>query len=138
MWEISRDELRHRGSRPVAPVGLGDRGGGSEHLVAVGQESGGRGFVRDQCAYQVAVLCHQRQCVDSSAAAGEHIHRPGTHRFDEPAEIGGVFGGRAGARTVVPDAAADTARVIGHHGAIGEVPRQGAETARLHGRADEQ
>jgi hypothetical protein len=132
------DEVRHPGAPAAALVGLLHRAGGRQRVLPVGQDRGERRLVRDQRPHVPRVPGHQRERVDRAAAAGEQVDRPATDRLDEPVQVVGVDVGRDRAGRVGLHAALDTAWVVGHHGAVGEVPRQRGEPGGAHRRADQQ
>jgi hypothetical protein len=88
--------------------------------------------VRDERPHVLRVLGHEGERVDRATAAGEDVDRPRTDRLDEPMQVVGVNVGRHQAGGIGLHAALGAARVVGHHGAVGEVPRQRAEAGGAH------
>ena len=64
------------GAPAAALVGLVDRAGGRQRVLAVGQERGERRLVRHERPHVLGVPGHERQRVDRAAAAGEQVDRP--------------------------------------------------------------
>jgi hypothetical protein len=126
------------GAPAAALVGLVDRAGGRQRVLAVGQDRGERRLVRDERPHVLRVLRHEAERVDRAAAAGEEVDRPSTDRLDEPMQVVRVNVGRHRAARIGLHAALDAAWVVGHHGAVGEPPRQRAEAGGAHRRADQQ
>jgi NADPH:quinone reductase-like Zn-dependent oxidoreductase len=133
-----RDELGHRRAEPAAQVRVVDVHAGGEYRSAVWQYAEGGRLVRDERPDLVRVLGDKRQRVDRPAAARENVHRPGTERRDQPVQVVGVLVGGGLKRAVCPSAAPGAPRVIGHHGAVGEVPGQRREPGGAHRGPDDQ
>ena len=79
---------------------------------------------------------HERECGHRATAAREHLDRAGVERLDDGVYVDCLDRGRMIDATVFAGAAAEAARVIGDHGAVGEVRRQRAEAAGGHGLTD--
>ena len=124
--------MGHPGAPAAALVGLGDRAGGRQRVLAVGQDRGERRLVRDERPHVLWVLGHEGERVDRATAAGEEVDRLPTDRLDEPMQVVGVNVGRHRAGWIGLHAALDAAWVVGHHGAVGEVLRQRAEAGGAH------
>ena len=85
------------------------------------------------------MLRHQGERVDRAAAASEDVGRSRVERLDQLAHVLGVLVRRRPRRLAVgAAAAARSAGVVSHHGAIGELPGQGGEAGGIHWCPDEQ
>ena len=93
--------------------------------------------MRDQRGHVAGVGGHQGEGVHRSTAGGEQLHRPGTERVDDAVDVLGVLPGRALGAAVSPGAATQAAGVVGDDGAVGEVRRECAEAAGVHGMTDQ-
>src|SRR5439155_11024567 len=71
-----------------------------------------------------------------ATTAREHLDRSDAESLDDGMHIACLNGGRVLDLAVFADAAAEAARVIGDHGAVGEVRRQRTEAAGVHGLGD--
>ena len=131
------DELGHAGPEAAALVRLVDRLGDRQRALAIGQDRGERRLVRDERPDVLGVLRHEGERVDRAAAAGEQVDRARVERGDDPMQVVGVLLGRGRAGRIGLRAALDAPRVVGHHGAIGEVARERHEPAGAHRRSDE-
>ena len=85
----------------------------------------------------VAGVCrHERERGHRAATARKHLDRVGAERFDDRVHVIRLDRGRVVDPAVFACAAAQATRVIGDHGAVGEVLRQRGEAAGVHGLAD--
>jgi hypothetical protein len=92
--------------------------------------------VCDQGGHVVGVGRHERERGHRGATAREHLDRADAERLDNGVHVVGLDCGRVVDPAVSAGAAAESARVIGDHGAVGEVRRQYGEAAGVHGLAD--
>jgi hypothetical protein len=79
---------------------------------------------------------HEREGGHGAPAAREHLGRAGAERLDDGVHILGLDRGRMVDPAVSAGAAAEAARVIRDHRAVGEVRHQRAEAAGVHGLSD--
>ena len=126
------DERRHSGTPSLGRVcvaKLGHRALGGFRVGKHGHE--GR-LMGHQNGDIVGVCRHERERGDRTTTAREHLDRAGVESPDDGVHIACLDGGCVVDPTVFADAAAEAARVIGDHGAVGEVRRQRAEAAGVH------
>ena len=74
-----------------------------------------------QGGHVVGVGRHERERGHRAAAAGEHLDRTNGERFNHGMHVAGLERGRIVDSAVCAGAAAEAARVIRDHGAVGEV-----------------
>jgi hypothetical protein len=75
---------------------------------------------------------HERERGHGAAAACEHLDRAGAERLDHGVHVVGLNRGRIVDPPVAAGAAAEAARVVRDHRAVGEVRRQRVEAAGRH------
>jgi hypothetical protein len=75
---------------------------------------------------------YERERGHRAPTAREHLDRASGERLDDRVHVVRLDRRRIVDPTVSADAAAEAARVIGDHGAVGEVRRQCAEAAGVH------
>jgi hypothetical protein len=80
----------------------------------------------------------ERERGDRAAAAREDLDRAGAERLDQRVQILRLDRRRVVDPPVLARAAPEAARVIGDHGAVGEVRRQRGEARGVHGLTDHQ
>src|SRR3954471_14514065 len=92
------------------------------------------------CATNVATssgwAATSASAVTAPPAAREHLDRAGAERLDNGVHVIRLDRRRVLDAAVLAGAAAEAARVISDHGAVGEVRRQRAEAAGVHGLTD--
>ena len=98
------------------PGALGGRG--------VGQHGVDRRLVRHQRGDVAGVGRDQFERGHRTAAAGEHVDRPGAERLDQQVQVSRLLLRRVVGPAVLADAAAQPARVVGDDRAVGEVRRR--------------
>jgi hypothetical protein len=84
----------------------------------------------------VGIGRHERERGHRAPAAREHLDRARPERLDHGVHVVGLDRRRMIDAAVFAGAAAEPARVIRDHGAVGEVRRQRAEAAGVHGLTD--
>jgi hypothetical protein len=89
-------------------------------------------LVGHQGCYVVGIGRHERERGHRAATAREHLDGAGAERLDDSVYVGRLDRGRVVDPAVLADAAAEAARVIGHHGPVREVRRQRVEAAGVH------
>ena len=132
------DEVGHPRAPSALPIRLVDRARGRQRRLPVGEERRERGLVRHERPHVLGVLGDQRQRVHRAAAAGEQVDRSASELLDDPVDVVGVLLGRRRGGRLGQLAALAPARVVGDHGAVGEVARQGAEAGRAHRRGGQE
>ena len=123
------DEGRHAGPEPALLVGRLHGPLGREGALGVREVGQQRRLVGDEDADVTRVLGHEGEGVDRASAAGEEVDRAGAaSRAPMRAcrSVACISGVRCVA-AVLAHAAADAARVVRDHGAVGEVRREGVE-----------
>jgi hypothetical protein len=91
-----------------------------------------------QGAHFVGIGRHERERGHGASTAREHLDRPGAARLDDGVHVVRLDRGRIVDPAVLARAAADAARVISDHGAVGKMRRQRGEATGLHGLTDHQ
>jgi hypothetical protein len=115
-------------SRKAARGALGRSG--------VGKHRDGRRLVGHQGCYVVGIGRDERERRHRAATAREHLDGAGGERLDDGVDVVRLDRGIVVDPGVLADAAAQAARVIGDHGPVGKVRRQGVEAAGGHRLAD--
>ena len=87
----------------------------------VGEQREQRRLVCHQRGHVVGVGRHERERGHRAATAGEHLDRANAERLDHGVHVVRLDGGRVVDPAVLAGAAAEAARVVGDHGAVGEV-----------------
>ena len=130
------DEGRHAGTRPLGLVRVANAGAGALGRRGVGEHRDERRLVRHQGAHVVGMGRHERERGHRAPTAREHLDRAGAERLDDGVHVVRLDRGRMVDPAVLADAAAEAARVIPDHGAVGEVRRQRGEATGVHGLTD--
>ncbi len=92
--------------------------------------------MRDQRGHVSRIPRHDRERGDRSAAAGEHLDRPGPECPDDGVHVVGLGLRRVVDPPVPAGAAAEPARVVGDHGPLGEARGERGEAGGVHGMPD--
>jgi hypothetical protein len=121
------DERRHTGTAPLGQVHVAKAVAGPLRRGGVGQRRDERRLVGDQRGHVVGVGRHERERGHRTAAAGEHLHRADPERSDHRVHVFGLDLGHVVQPVVLADTAAEPAWVVGDHGAVREVRREGAK-----------
>ena len=104
--------------------------------LGVGEHRDEGRLVRHQGGHVAGVGRHERERSHGTPAAGEHLNGPGAECLDDGVNVVCLDRGRIVDPAVSASAAAEAARVIGDHGAVGEVRGQRAKAAGGHGLTD--
>ena len=115
-----RDEGRHARTRPLGLVCVPHAALGALRGCGVGEQREERRLVRHQRGHVAGVRRHERERGHRAAAAREHLDRAGAERLDHGVHVAGLDRGRVVDPAVFAGAAAEAARVIGDHRAVGE------------------
>jgi hypothetical protein len=129
-------ERGHPGSGALGAVDVLKRSLGGAGPVGVGQHIDQRWLMRDEGGDIVGVCGDEGEGGDRSAAAGEQRDRSGVERRDDGVHVLRLHHRIVVAAVVGANAATEPARVVRDDRAIGEVRRERAEPAGVHGLAD--
>jgi hypothetical protein len=130
------DEGCHASTRPAGLVRVPNAGEGALGGCGVGENRDERRLVRHQGGHVAGAGRHERERVHRPATAREHLDRADTERLNDGVYVVRLDRGRMIDPVVFAAAAAEAARVIGDHGAVGEVRSQRTEAAGVHRLAD--
>jgi hypothetical protein len=113
--------MKAAGVRPLGLVRVPNARTGALGSLGVGKHRDEGGLVRYQGRDVVRVGGHERERGHHAAAAGEHLDRADAERLDDGVHVVGLERRRIVDPAVLAGAAAEAARVVGDHGAVGEV-----------------